>query len=315
MLRRLTMAVGVLLLAAVSARGQVAVELLNMPARVRSFEPVYVLFSVENTGTKPVYLPAESMPGRGPAVYFAPVGQEPRWFGVTGDWVFPHAKETLWLAPGERWLYYKDISYWMGVLEGEVTVQVVLSSDGHCGSDQVGGRQTYPLEPLHEDTLKVGMKSFEVYRCWQGEVRSNEWTLTVERPMSAVDQRAFEYLEEHRGLVHEKGGGRWRLIRGAGLEERFPTSNYTYAVLAREASSLEEKRRAIEIQPSHPLNPWVEAAIQRQMLDAAAKQGRSVQWRSSSPPEERTALPSGVAEYLDQHAWALQHRRQLGGDD
>jgi len=304
----------VVLAAAVAARGEVAVELLNMPTHVRSFEPMYVLFAVENTGKRPLYLPAEPLPGRGPAVYFAPAGEEPRWFGVTGDWIFPHAEQTLWLAPGERWLYYKDISYWMGVLEGDVTVQVVLSSDGHCGDKQVGGRHSYPLEPLHEDTLKVGVKSFEVFRCWQGEVRSNEWTLTVERPMSAVDQQAFEYLEENQGIVHDKESGRWRLVRGAGLEKRFPGSNYTYAVLAREPSSLEQKRRAIELQPSHPLNPWVEGAIELQELNLAASQGKSVEVPSGTS-KANESLPSGVQEFLAQHRWALEHRLQQAGGD
>ena len=286
---------------AAAAQGEVAVELLNMPTRVHSFEPVYVLYSIENTGTTPVYIPAQGAPDRGPGVYFARAGEAPRWVGMTGDWAVPHAEETAWLAPGERWLVYEDISYWLGVLEGDVSVQAVLSSNGRCGDQQVAGRRSYPLQPLRLQPLRVGVRTFPVYRCWEGEVRSNVWTLTVERATSPEDLQAHEYLVGRGALLHDRESDRWLLIRGSGLEDRFPSSHYTYAFLARGTSSSRQQKRAIELQPAHPLNSWVNGAITREALKHQL--GRSV-----GRMAEELDLPVGFVEYLEQHAWNLEHR-------
>ena len=291
-----------------AANGQVAVELLDMPTRVHSFEPVYVLYSIENTGRAPVYLPAEGEPGRGPAVYFAPLGQTPRWTGLSGDRVIQHSEEAAWLAPGERWLLYEDISYWLGVLEGEVSVQAVLSSNGRCGNKQVAGRQSFPLEPLFLETLRVGTSRYPVYRCWEGEVRSNTWNLVVEKPDSIVDKEAYDYLVRSDALLHDEETGRWLLIRGTGLEERYPSSHYTYAFLARGASSADRNRRAVALQPNHHLNPWVKAAIARNMLTSGISEAAPSQLEQMLA---EMSLPTGVGEYLRQHAWNLKHRSHL----
>lgn len=293
----------------VATQGQVSVELLNMPTRIHSFEPVFVLYAIQNIGESPVLLPAESSPSRGPAVYFAREGTTPRWVGLVGDRAIPHARKTMWLAPGERWLRYQEISYWLGVLEGEMWVETVLSSSGRCSGPQVAGRHSYPLEPRRIDTWKVGVRSYPVYRCWEGEVRSNRWTLTVERPTSPIDRKAHDHLLQSDALLHDRGTDRWLLVRGYDLEELFPSSHYTYAVLARGNARLEMKQRAVELQPNHPLNAWVNGAIARELLEQEAE-------RSGPTAEQvreivdRFELPTGVDEYLEQHAWSLRHRRR-----
>jgi hypothetical protein len=299
------------LVVSLAAHGQVAVEIVNMPAEVFSFGPLYVLFSVENTGESPVYLPAHQDWSRnGFTIYLAPSGEAPRqpYARRIGLRVFQHAVETMWLAPGERWLFYRDIGRDLHALNGELSIQVVLSSKGLCHAGQEYGRQSFPLEPLYVETLRGPYHEVGVYRCWEGEARSSVWNVTVKQPTTPVDLEVFEYLRE-RGAVEHRGEGMWWLQPQFAIrfEERFPTSHYAYAYLAR-LSGIHSRIRAVELQPDHPMTPWVNGAIAREVLDT-----RSSCWRHATKPVDfsidELELPEGVGEYLDQYQWYLENRR------
>jgi hypothetical protein len=312
MRRLITLLIGVhAVLGSAAVCGQVSVEILSAPREVASFGPLYVLYSIENIGTAPVYLPAdEEEPGRGHALHMSRFGEAPaRLIGLPiAERLLPHAERTMWLAPGERWLFYRDIGRHVHVLEGELSIQAVLSSKGLCHAGQEYGRQSFPLEPLYVETVSRGVRVEPVYRCWKGEALSSVWNVTVKQPSTPRDLEVFEYLRE-RGAVEHRGEGMWWLQPQFAIrfEERFPTSHYSYAHLVHQSSIL-PKIRAVELQPDHPMTPWVNGAIARKVLDT-----RSSCWRHATKPVDfpidELELPDGVREYLDQYQWYLENRR------
>jgi hypothetical protein len=156
----------------------------------------------------------------------------------------------MWLAPGERWLFYEDIGHHLRTREGEISVQAVMSSDGLCHDQQIYGRRSFPVEPLHVETLQRGAGHHEVYRCRQGESRSSVWNINVRQPTSEVDRLAFEFLLRNRGLIHVEESGAWQLSAFAyRVKEKYPTSHYAYATLAQQ-TSVYAKREAIDLQPN-----------------------------------------------------------------
>jgi hypothetical protein len=290
------------------AHGQILVEILDMPAEVPSFGPLFVLFAVENTGEAPIYLPAAvEEPGNGPALYLAPEGELPRRRPLpVASRLFPHAGGTMWLAPGERWLFYYEIGgkYFLP-LEGVVSIQAVMLSLGRCGDRQEYGRHSFPLEPLYLETFSTGFRQFPVFRCWEGEVRSSIRNVTIRKPTSAIDDEAFEYLLAHRGVRHSAGAGAWQLRAPYDFHLRFPASLYAYADLALAGGG--SQRRAVELHPDHPLNPWVNGRLAQQVLDR-----RSTCWKHAPFPFEididELEVPDGVREYLEQYEWYLENR-------
>lgn len=300
------------------ARGEVVVEIVNMPSEVYSFEPVYVLFAVENTGSTPVYLPAEGAPHHGPGVYSAAAGKQPApWPGMpTADVGGKGAHTTMWLAPRERWLFYRDIGRMIGVLEGEVAVQAVMSSsDGLCSDRVRYGRHRFALDHIGPD-LDAGGHSFgELYRCWQGEARSAIWTLTVRRSLDPIDRAARDYLVKEHSIIHDPSTGTWSLQWAADLRTTYAASHYAYAVNASWAAGPGSRQWAVAAQPQNPLNPWVMGQIATDWLDR-----KSSCWlvdpmnRSPGRPDDFALslddleLPSGVRDYLEQHRWYLEHR-------
>jgi hypothetical protein len=304
----------VILLAGTAVEAQVAVEILHMPSEVPSFGPLYVLYAVENSGASPLYLPAEEeMPENGHALFSAPAGEVPRRTEnqLFYDRLFSHAAVNMWLAPGERWLFYRDMSEDLFRLEGEHSIQAVLSSDGVCGKGQEYGWRSFPLYPLYIETLRRAGWEAPIYRCWEGEARSSIRNVTVRRPNSPFDQEAFAYLVESGtsprvDSVEDGKARRWRLYPKPGFAERFPESHYAYAMLARQWSA-RAKRRAVELQPGNPLNPWVMGALARQVLHS-----RSSCWEHGPLPfdldVDELELPDGVREYLEQYEWYLENR-------
>lgn len=295
------------ILASITAQGQVVVELLSMPKEIYSLEPVYVLYSIENIGDDPIYLPAERAPERGHGLYIGRNGEPPKpvnW--VLDARIYPHTEATMWLAPGERWLFYREIGWKVGLLEGEASIQAVLSSDGPCGDRLRYGRHQFPLKPLHVESVQIGVVMAEVYRCWQGEARSNVWTLKVRRSDSLVDRKAYEYLLADGRLVENHEQGYWSMRWGPMLKEKYPSSHYTFASLA-EQSSVYAKKEATDLQPDNPLNPWVMGAVADLVLKRRSR-------CSTDPPLtfdlniEELELPDGVRGYLDQQKWYFNNR-------
>jgi hypothetical protein len=293
------------MLCAPAARAEIAVEIINMPTEAYSFGPVYVLYAVQNNGPAPAYLPAECWPDHGPDIFYAKAGEipHPPLGRPVAASVWDGATSTMWLAPGERWLFYQDIGQELGVLEGTMSVQAVMSSDGRCGERQVGGRHTYPLAPLHVEASRVGTARFETYRCWEGEVRSSVWEVTIKRPLAPIDQEAARFLLQQRGvgLYHDVESGLWRLQWAPGLYEKFPASQYTYALMARGGGT-----RAMELQPENPLNSWLRGLLARQSLEMRSSCSKQKD-RSPDLDIAKLELPTGVREYLDQYAWYLEN--------
>ena len=296
-----------LLLSGGVVKAELLVEILGMPAEVYSFEPIYVLYSVQNRGATPVLLPNGGLPREGALIYFAPKGEAPRYTSrIVFDRFFPHSSTSFWLAPGERWLFYTDISFNIEALEGEFDVQAVMSGDGNCGGEQNGGKRSFSFQPHYLKTLSAGNSRMKVYRCWEGEVRSETRSLRILHPLAAVDQAARMYLLRSRKLVHNHDRTEWGIPNAGDLSERFPLSHYSYATLTRDPSQIGSLQRALELQPQNPLNPWVLGAFARRVLDY-----RSSCWEGQKLTFDlainKLELPPGVREYLDQYDWSLEH--------
>lgn len=291
-----------------AAQSQVRVDVVGMPSEIYSFEPLYVLYSLTNPSSEPVYLPAEGWRGRGAEIQVGLNGAPPTWeTGLIADSVFPHAMQAIWLAPGERWLFLEDVGPRIRILEGQATIRVVLSSKGLCGDEQVGGRQAFPLAPLHTGRRTVGSVQFDSYRCWEGEVHSEERAVRVLRPDSTSDLEAEAALRSRRKLTLKVDGATWVFDPPGDLAERFPHSHFAYAALARRASSVAEKLRAVQLQPENPLNRWVNGAIGEDVLryGSSCWDGQQLQFDFSIADLN---LAPGLRDYLDQFKWALENR-------
>lgn len=170
-------------------------------------------------------------------------------------------------------------------------------------------------EPLFLETIERARQQARTYRCWEGEARSNVRTVTVIKPTSMADREAFDYLVEQRGItyVHETEAWKLRAAFAYRVKERYPTSHFAYAVLAAGFSKAHEKLRAIELQPTNPLNPWVKGAIARQALDHQSS-CRELEpptfdfYGTSVPSVDGLEVSEEIREYLDQHAWYLENR-------
>jgi hypothetical protein len=117
---------------------------------------------------------------------------------------------------------------------------------------------------------------------------------------------AFDYLIANSGLSQKREDRTWTLRWGGSVDEEFPTSHYTYAVLARQ-TSVYAKKKAIDLQPNNELNPWLWADIARQVMEAQSTCAKEL------PKEipldlDNLELPDGVADYLDQHEWWVRNR-------
>ncbi|MEO8195635.1 MAG: hypothetical protein ABI689_02820 [Thermoanaerobaculia bacterium] len=288
-------------------QAEIAVEILAMPTEAFSFEPIYILYSVQNRGATPVLLPNGGLPREGAVIYFAPKGESPRYVShLIVHRAFPLSARSLWLAPGESWLFYSNISSRLAALEGEFDVQAVMSGDGLCGGQQTGGRRAFPFQPHYLETLSSGIGRMKVYRCWQGEVRSPTRSLRIRQPMAPVDQAALMDLLRQRKLLHNEDRTQWSMSRASDLYKKFPMSHYAYAALTRDASQIGSLQRALELQPHNPLNPWVLGSIAMRVLDyrSSCWDGQKMTFDLAI---EELELPPGVREYLGQYVWSLEH--------
>ncbi len=291
-----------------AAQSEVRVDVVSMPEEIYSFEPLYVLYSLTNRSSEPVYLPAEGWRGRGAEIQVGLNGEAPTWeTGLAVDFIFPHAMQTMWLAPGERWLFLEDVGPRIRILEGDATIQVVLSSKGLCGDEQVGGREVFPLAPLHTERRTVGSVQFDSYRCWEGEVRSEARTVRILKADSASDLEAESALRSRRKLTVKADGATWTFDPPANFVEQFPQSHFAYAALARRASSVAEKLRAVQLQPANRLNRWLNGAIGRDVLNyrSSCWDGQHLTFEFSISDLD---LAPGLRDYLDQYQWTLENR-------
>ena len=61
--------------------------------------------------------------------------------------------------------YLDDIASSLGVKEGRIALQAVLSSSGVCGTELSGGRDTRPFSRNLLQTVLAGEHSIEMYLC------------------------------------------------------------------------------------------------------------------------------------------------------
>ena len=305
------LALAIVAMAQVSqASGSLQVEIFGAPSEIYSFEPVYVLIGVRNTGPQPVLIPASSAPGADLDLYIATRGQELRPSARKAEvlYLLPYAENSMWLAPGETWLHLQNFTLYFDVLEGEFEIQAVLTSSGRCGRTLTGGRSSYPIEDrLGGDGAERGGQSEPEVRCWSGEARSRSTTLRVLRSTNQVDLEAETFLKSIRALESNSQGTSWTLAYGHEVLSSYPTSHFSYAILTFDPQNVELMRRATALFPDNPLNPWVNAAIARRVLDF-----RSSCWAG----QQRTfdfaigslELPPRLQDFLAQYSWNLENR-------
>lgn len=292
------------------ASGSIEVEILGAPSEIYSFEPVYVLIAVQNTGPKPLLIPASSAPGTDLDLYTAAKGQELRPSARKAQVLdlLPYAENAMWLGPGETWLHLRNFTHYFDVLEGEFEIQAVFTSSGRCGRTLTGGRSSYPVEDrLGGDGATRGGRSEPELPCWSGEARSRSATLRVLRSTNPVDLEAETFLKSIRALESNRQGTSWSLAYGHEVLSRYPKSHFSYAILTLDPQNVELMRRATALFPDNPLNPWVNAAVARRVLEC-----RSSCWAG----EQRTfdfaigslQLPLRIQDFLEQYSWNLENR-------
>lgn len=271
----LPLALSVLLLPSL-ARGQIQLEILAAPDLVQSYEPILVVHEARNEGAVGVAIPAEGCSGEGGYLEVGPAGEELADAHPVYDCV---PRRLVWLEPSERWLY---LQYAAPGAAGLFDIQAVLRSRGQCTGTPVG-----PHRELIEAVREVGLVvPSRPYDCWDGEVRSQRITVTVEVPDSEVDVRAAQYLDR----IQPSWRNNWKysLIGNfRRLLDHHPKSHYTYAAFAA-FGDFPAMLNAVILQPDNRLNPWVAGAM-------AA--GLAYRHRPCAPPsKERPGAPPDLAE-------------------
>lgn len=229
--------------------GQIAVEILDVPPSVFSFEPIWVTFEVRNDGHWPLLVPADACSGQGT---FLEVG----WVGEPLEPPYPvydcRSKRLVWLPPDGRRLFLQQVA---PGARGTFEIEAVVRSRYRCVGSVIGAGRAQ-VEPAGVN--EWGAWEFE---CWEGEARSQRAAVGVAVPTSDVDRAAAEFLE----LDHV----RWRnsprvsfMLRLKELVARFPTSHYTYAAYGfATRGQLGAMMAPVLLQPENPLNPWAAGAM------------------------------------------------------
>src|SRR5690606_190546 len=153
-----------------------------------------------------------------------------------------------------------------------------------------------------------------VYRCWEGEIRSEARTLAIRDASDPIDLEARDYVKDS-FRTSRAGDERFRESKTSprGLDILFPRSRYTFGYLTRAGSNIHARLLALELQPDHPLAPWVRGAIAKRALDFQSSCWDQKQWpfdRSGKQPPsfDASLLPAGLPEFLEQYRWYLEHR-------
>lgn len=276
------------------AAGAITVAILDAPSTVYSYEPVFVVFEVRNSGREPVLIPVHGCRGQGTVLEVGPRGEpladrcriydlEVRYFA--------------WVRPGDRRLFFSHVA--LGA-EGLFEIEAVVRSPGECIGSLVGPVML-PLPSVRE-IEGVGPR----FECWSGEARSQPILVDVKIPTSEVDLAAAEALQ----LANVKNWHAKLILSSKELLERFPTSHYTYAATYAQGGAY-GVLAGIERQPDNPLNRWAAAAVAATVLgktrrcaaaepepffDAEDAQRHSERALSAHPPR------GPLSKYLEQLA-------------
>lgn len=234
------------LLLSTTTSGEIQLEIVGAPEQVYSYEPVPVVYEARNAGSVGVAIPAEGCGGLGGYLEVGPAGESLQVPFLVNDCV---PDRLVWLEPGERWLFLQDVTPGE---EGLFEIQAVLRSRATCT-----GRPAGPHRKL------ITGDAGKPYECWEGEVRSQRIAVTVDKPTTAEDRSAAEFL------MHERPNWKSNWKRQLAsmyreLFERFPGSHYTYAA-ARAGADFPAMVNVVILQPDNPLNPWVAGAMAVQL--------------------------------------------------
>lgn len=294
-MRRAT-ALGILLVVLGSpAWAEVTVSIVDHPAWVLRYSPVFLTARVSNQGSEPVLVPADRYSSN---CYFAesarhgqPLEERQRFDAVSGP------DRVVWLEPGESWLFRVDLQPWL-VEPGTYQARVGLRGNGECIL-QPTGSEVYPLTPVpHEGRLQR-------YQCWEGEIRSEIVSIEVVEPDTATDREALAFVKSpeyplNMGYRSERDMVLRLQLGYQFLRERFPASHYTYVGGFYRSKSAKTFQELTTLQPNHPLSPYAR-------LEWALAVVRSAQHDEGVPFSiSDLDLPSGLREYLAQEMRALE---------
>lgn len=272
------------LLPARPVEAQIAVKILDAPASVFSFEPVYVTFEVRNEGKKLVDIPGDGCSGAGAFVEVGPRG------GPFYD-PFPiydcTPNQIITLAPGTRWLFFQKVQ--LGA-QGEYEVRAVLRSSGQC----LG--QPFRSQRERLEAARHVVTGTAPYDCWAGDEASQRVPVGVKVPDSEIDLAAAEYLEIDNPRW---SGGNWKsalIHRVRDLFRQFPTSHYTYAAYS-SAFSAFGMLNVVILQPDNPLNPRVAVAMSVALAARNRPCAHPKPWGPPAPPDQDERFARIIAAY------------------
>ena len=264
-----------------AASGNISVQLEIAPTRVWSFEPVLVLYSIQNTGPVDIVLPVD-LEGEMGYLEYREAGTDD-WYStnLAVSKISGSASRADRLVSGGSRLALVSAGYHFG-LEGRYDIRVRIWSGGECVVDRASA---YSRGDAPEDRR-------ELVSCTPAQLESEVATVQVTRPSGDEDRQAWEFLGRPERTPFVVGE------RYAELVERFPKSSYTYAA-AFHAHRFED---AVRLQPEHPLNNHVAAYL--------AGLRSSVQSCCALPevkPETArvlAALPAQLRQYVSQQGQA-----------
>lgn len=263
--------------------GQIAVEILDAPASIFSFEPVYVTFEVRNEGTAPVHIPGSGCASSGVYLEVGRRGEslrDPHFVYDCGP-SFIHR-----LASGARRLFFQVVQ---PGAEGAYELQAVLRSSGQCTGRQVGPEEDRikPVRPF--------IPGGKAYDCWSGDETSQRIPVEVKAPETEVDLAAEQFLE----LDHPRWKNNWKAgltFALRNLVERFPTSHYTFAAFRALGSDLGMVNIVI-LQPDNPLNPWVASSMAASLVYRNRPCAHPKPWGAGAPPDLDERYERVIAAY------------------
>lgn len=269
---------------ATSGQSQVAIEILDAPSSVFSYEPAYVVFEVRNEGDEPVVIPVGYCFAQGVALSAGRAGEPLR--NDVGSSTCGSAG-LVWLAPGERRLFFHSIG--LGA-EGAFELQATLRSPGQCAGRPLGPEE-YRIVPTRPVT-----PSSRPYDCWSGEATSRRSEVLVEVPTGEADLAAAEFLV----LDHVRWRNNWKVALTLSMRDlyhRFPTSHYTYAAFWAAGGGGASMLNVTVLQPDNALNHWVAGAVAASLAYRDRPCANPEPWGPRAPADLDERFERVIAEY------------------
>jgi hypothetical protein len=273
------------------AWAQLDVTIVDHPARVLRYGPILITVQVQNHGTEDLLIPATNYTS---SSYFIKTGPTPDTLAEFQPIQSTGGGSVVWLPAGARWLFQVDLGRWFHEPES-VFVAAGIRSTGEC-QYRASGRESFPLKLIRK------APGVEQYECWAGHETSGVVEIEIIEPDSGIDRAARDYLRSPEypfaGYVEKLG-----LQFGTrGLRERFPTSHYTYAASYYACDAAPDCiREQLELQPSHPLAPYMRQQLALAMLETGEVD------RVTTSFIKDLALPAGLHAYVVQR---VEERRR-----